>query len=330
MRRILFIVGLLTTLVTAGAIGFRVLSGEPWIDCFYMAVITITTVGFREAVELDAVGRLFVMAYLFCGLGVFTYAATQIGEWMMNARVRSLLESRRMQRRIQDYRGHFIVCGAGRMGKTIAAYLDERGKPFVVVDHDEDVVADVCHEKNWAYVIGDASHDETLERAGIDRAASLATVLATDADNLYVTLSARLLNSELMIVARAGDDEALQKLERAGANRVISPFSSGALKMARFMLSPSIEDFLAVADDRGNDLELADFSIADDSPLVGKSLQETRWGDRGVMVIGIRRANGQRLMPPDGSVRFEPGDCLFAFGNALAVNSVLDENEPGK
>lgn len=323
MRHILSIVGLLSALVTAGAVGFRVISGAPWIDCFYMAVITITTVGYREAVELGPGGRIFVMAYLFCGLGVFTFTIAQAGEWIVSARVQKMLERRRMHNRIDKFRDHFLVCGAGRMGLTIAAYLEGRAKPFVLIDSDEEVVAGLCEERNWAFVVGDATQDETLLKAGVERAASIAIVLPTDADNLYVTLSARLLSANLQIVARATDERAIEKLERAGANRVISPIRTGAQKIARFMLSPSVEDFLAVADDHGNDLELADFQITENSELDGKTLQEARLREKGVMVIGIRRASGELLMPPEGSVRLQSGDCLFVFGNFAAMVPVF-------
>ena len=327
MRRIAWIIGLLTTLVTVGAIGFRVASQAAWIDCFYMAVITITTVGFNEAVPLGSWGRLFVMVYLFCGLGVFTYMLAQIGEWVMSARVQTMLELRRMQKRIDDFNNHYIICGAGRMGRTIAQFLKEREKPFVLIDCDEEVLSSVCDKGNFASILGDATQDETLQQAGIDRAASLAIVLPTDADNLFVTLSARLLKPDLQIVARAQEDETTQKLERAGANRVISPTSTGATKMARFMLAPSMEDFFTLADDAGETLELADFCINDCSPFVGKRLSETGLRGQGVMIIGIRRESGERLIPPDGSTELRGGDCLYAFGDLSAVEGVLAANE---
>ncbi|MFK7821751.1 MAG: TrkA family potassium uptake protein [Planctomycetaceae bacterium] len=327
MRRIASIIGLLTGLISVGAIGFRMASGGAWIDCFYMAVITITTVGFNEAVPLGPWGRLFVMVYLFCGLGVFTYMLAQIGEWVMSARVQTMLELRRMQKRIDQFNNHYIICGAGRMGRTIAQFLRERDKPFVLIDSDEEVLTAVCDRGNFASVLGDATQDETLQQAGIDRATSLAIVLSTDADNLFVTLSARLLRPDLQIVARAQEDETTQKLERAGANRVISPTSTGATKMARLMLAPSMEDFFTLANDAGESLELADFSINDGSPLVGKRLSETSLRGQGVMIVGIRRATGERLIPPDGATQLHAGDCLFVFGDVSAVESVLAANE---
>jgi len=231
-----------------------------------------------------------------------------------------------MEREIAKFSNHFIVCGQGRMGTEICRYLHLRKSPFVVIDVNEEKLLQTAAEHNWIYLVGDATDDEVLQRAGIDRARGLASVLPSDADNVYVVLSARMLAPKLQIIARATEEKAVDKLTRAGATRIVSPFTSGAVKMARFMLNPSIEDFLEIADSRGNDLELADVQITADSPYAGKKLVDTDLRERGVMVIGIRRAGGERLMPPPGTATLEPGDCLFAFGSAQAINSVIGDD----
>jgi len=326
MRRLLVIVALLLGLTIVGTIGFRVFSEGSWVECVYLAVNTLTTLGSRD-VELNPGGMIFVIIYLVCGLGIFTYSAFQLGQWVVNAQLRSLLERRRMEKTIDKLTNHFIVCGKGRMGQTICQYLHDRNKPFVVIDLDEDNLVQTCEEKGWLYLVGDATDDEMLLKAGIERARSLASVLPTDADNVYVIMSARMLNSGLQIIARSSEEKAIGKMQRAGATRVVSPFSSGAVKMARFMLNPSIEDFLEIADAHGTDLELADVQITADSPYVGKQLMETDLREKDVMVIGIRRASGERLMPPPGSAVIQPGDSLFAFGSAEAVNEMIDASE---
>lgn len=316
----------LLVLTAAGTLGFRVLTGAGWLDCLYMAVITITTVGYREVVPVTAPVKIFVILYLVAGLGVFTYSVVALGQWLLSAELQHLWERRRMSKDVNRLEDHFIVCGAGRMGRTIARYLSQRQRPFVIVDRDEELLRDLYMEHGWLYVEGDCTDDDTLIRAGIERARALAIVLGTDADNLFVVLSARLLNPQLEIIARANDEKSMLKMERAGANRVINPLSSGAVKIARFMLHPSIEDFLEVTDNRGNDLELADIHIGPDSPYVNKRLMDTDLRQRGVMVVGIRRANGERLMPPPGTAVILPGDCLFAFGTTEAVNSIISED----
>lgn len=233
-----------------------------------------------------------------------------------------------MQNEIAKLRDHFLICGVGRMGIAIAEHLAARNTPFVIIDDNEEHLESTCSARGWYGICGDATDDTVLTNAGIQRARGLATALPTDADNVYVVLSARMLCSDVQIIARASDDAAMKKLERAGATRVVSPFSSGAVKMARFMLNPSIEDFLEVADDRGRDLELADVQIGEASPLVGKRLADTDLRERGVMVIGIRRANGERLLPPSGSAVIQAGDSLFAFGSSEVVNAMIGEQLP--
>ncbi|MDA0283519.1 MAG: potassium channel protein [Planctomycetota bacterium] len=319
-------VGLLLALTMFGTIGFRFTTDSSWLDSIYLAVVTLTTVGSRDAATGTA-STIFVIVYLVSGLGIFTFSAFEFGSWIVRTEFHKVLEKRRMQNRINGLENHSIICGQGRMGLAICEYLAERGRSIVVIDQDEDRISPVCQLHGWSFVIGDATDDDVLKSAGIDRAASLTTVLATDADNLYIVLSARILNPNIKIIARAVDEKAVEKLERAGATRVVSPFRTGAVKMARFMLNPSIEDFIEIADSRGNELELADIQISADSTFVGRQLMETDLRNRGVMVIGIRRSNGERLMPPPGNAVIRAGDSLFVFGNADAVNSVLDRSE---
>lgn len=327
LQRIATAISLLVGMTIAGMIGFRLVSGGRWLDCLYMAVITLTTVGYGEAVPLDDAGRAFVIVYLVVGFGIFGYTALQFGQLMVSGELRLLLERRRMEQAILKLNEHHIVCGLGRMGLTICRHLQERRKPFVVIDSNEAMLHETCSRENWLCVPGDATDDSLLIRAGIDRARSLASVLPTDADNVYVILSARLLSGKLEIISRASNDKAAAKMERAGANRVVSPFSTGALKIARFMLNPDVEDFLDIADRHGLDVELVAVQITVDSPYVGKPLQETDLSRSGVIVVGIRRANGEQLMPPPPVTKIQAGDCLFAFGNRTAVGHMVAETE---
>lgn len=327
-RRIIGTLSVLFGFTLFGTLGFRLCEGWAWLDSLYFAVILMTTVGLssHSTLELQWQTQIFIIIYLMMGLGIFTYSVTQIGQQLVNLQLRGFWERRRMDRAIDRLREHYIVCGFGRMGQTICEYLHSRRKPFVIIDVDGQRLEQAARERNWLYIVGDATDDEVLFRAGLVHARSLASVLPTDADNVYVVLSARLLNEKIQIVARASDEKAVEKMQRAGATRVVSPFSSGATKIARFMLNPSVEDFLEVTDDRGSQLELADIQINAKSPLVGKQLAETDLRDRGVMVIGIRRSNGERLMPPPGSAVIQVGDSLFAFGSAQAVNQMIAES----
>lgn len=326
MRKLAFTLILLLSFTVIGMLGFRITEGWDWLQCLYEAVIVMTTVGLSATnqAELRDITKAFIIAYLICGVGIFTYCASQLGQYLVNLQLSGLLERRRMDRAIDQISNHFVICGYGRMGREICRYLDSRRKPFVIIDHDLSQLEPDCRDKGWPYLHGDATDDGCLIKAGIHRAKSLATVLPTDADNVYVVLTARLLNDKLQIIARAGDEKAVDKLQRAGASRVVSPFTSGAVKIARFMLNPSIEDFLEVTDDRGSQLELADIVISEKCPYIGKQLMETDLQSRGIMVIGIRRRTGERLMPPQGSALIQAGDSLFAFGSSQAVNEMIN------
>lgn len=326
MRKLVFTLLLLLLFTVIGMLGFRICEGWDWLQCLYEAVIIMTTVGLSATnqAELRDVTKVFIIAYLVCGVGIFTYCASQLGQYLVNLQLSGLLERRRMDRAIDRIHDHYVICGFGRMGREICRYLDSRRKPFVVIDTNAAKLEPECQNQGWPYLNGDATDDAILVKAGIHRAKSLATVLPTDADNVYVVLTARLLKDKLQIIARASDEKAVDKLQRAGASRVVSPFTSGAVKIARFMLNPSIEDFLEVTDDRGSQLELADIMISERCPYIGKPMMETDLRDRGIMVIGIRRSTGERLMPPPGSALIQVGDSLFVFGTSQAVNEMIN------
>lgn len=323
LRRIFYILALLLSLTAVGTLGFHFFQGKGWIESAYLAVITLSTVGSRDPASTQA-EMIFVIIYLTFGLAVFTFSLFTLGQTLFDARLHSAYRRRKMNQTISGLSNHYIVCGLGRMGRTICEFLAERKEKFVVVDIDEDIASQLCDEKKWLYVVGDATDDEVLVTAGIERAGAMATVLTSDSDNVLVTLSSRMLNSNVPIVARASSDKAVQKMERAGATRVISPYSSGAIKMARFMMNPALENFIEVAHGSGNDLELAEIQVSKESPFFEKQLRETNLSEMGIMIIGVERVSGERFMPPPGTTVIHEGDSLFAFGNSEAVTKMIE------
>jgi voltage-gated potassium channel len=319
---------ILLALTLVGVAGLRLTTGADWFDCLYLSVITLTTVGYGEIIELNSAGRWFIMVYLVTSLGVVTYSAFTFGALLFSAELQSSWRQQRMNAAIEQLSGHYIVCGMGRMGRIICDYLHQRQQAFVVVDNDETRIASICEPLGWLFVVGDATDDQTLFDAGIDRAQALAAVLPTDADNVYVVISAHMLSPTLQIIARASSQKAVEKLQHAGASRVVSPFSSGAVKMARFMLTPSVEDIMEVVDSRGQGLELADIQIHADSPYVGRSLRESDLRAKGVLVVGVRKVSGEHVMMPPSHYRLQVGDNIFAFGSPEAVNAVIGGDRP--
>lgn len=322
------VVCVITTVLLVGAIGLWLLTEQPFLHCLYQAFVLLSTVGSQEPNQLSDSVRLFIVGWLSVGLGIFAYSAFQFGQLLLNADLRRVWEQRRMEKAIQKLNGHFIVCGFGRMGRELCTYLHQRHQPFVVIDEDEDVITPAATRDGWLFLTGDATRDENLEKAGIHRAKALTTVLPTDADNLYVVLSARMLDSDLQIVARAVDDRAGIKMQQAGATRVINPLASGAIKMARFMLSPSIENFVEVAESEGGDWEIADVCVPEKSSLIGQPLSKTGLRESGIMLLGVSRKSGEKFFPPPGNLMLQVNDNLFAFGSTDSLSqltSLLDE-----
>jgi len=316
MRRLLQIPLLLLAMLLTGALGIRLLTGQPLEDCLYQAVMLLTTVGAQEPTPLTTGVKIFIIAYLALGLGVFTYSAFQFGQILVNGDLRTYLEQRRMKAATDQLSDHFIICGFGRMGATLCEYLHRRHQPFVIVDENPHLMTDEMKADGWLFVHGDATQDEPLREAGVTRARGLTTVLPTDADNLYVVLSARLLATDLQIVARASDERASEKMQRAGATRVINPLASGATRMARLMLSPSIENFVEVAEAHGIEWEIADVVVPDESPLIHQRISETPLREAGIILLGVCKPSGDTHFPPPADLTIEPGDSLFAFGKS--------------
>ena len=296
---------------------------EKWslVDSVYMTVITLSTVGFTEVRALTPESKIFVCCFLVLGLGVFMYGIVQVGEYVVRAELGKWWRDRNMNVAIKSLEDHFIVCGAGRMGILLCEDLSVRQIPFVVLDTNPDVVAN-CQEKGWSAFHADATEDQSLDDAHIDRAAGLASTLATDADNLFVVMSARLKNSKIRIVARAHGEASAKKLERAGANRVVSPYESGATKMGQLLTNPQLNDFFEVISDRNVSFDLAGIPVVEGSPNIGKKLSETNFRSKGVMIVAICRGDDDLMLAPDSSTLLQAGDELFALGNTDAINKL--------
>ncbi len=323
--RALRVIGLLFGFTIFGTVGIRLIEGSSWLDSLYLIIITATTVGYEDPVTLSDNGKIFIIFYLIFGLGIFTYSVSLLGQWIVRQQMSSMLEKRRMEKSISKLEGHYIVCGIGRMGNSICEYLYEREKPFVVIDRNEEHLQSMCEEKGWFYIHGDATDDFVLQNAGIDRAKSLAAALPSDADNVYVVLTARMLNPEFQIIARASDDKAGEKIKHAGANRVVSPFRSGAVKIARFMIHPAVEDFVEVASKNIGGFEVADLQISESNPYCGKKLSETDFSTKGIMIVGICKPEHEPQMPPPSTTIINAGDSVYALGSSTTINQLMDE-----
>src|SRR3712207_3902453 len=264
-------------ITVVGVLGYMVFEGWSFTDALYMTVITMTSVGYREVRTLDTTGQLWTMVILITGVGTLFYAAVSSVELVVEGTIRGYFGRRRMQAAIGRLRDHYIVCGYGRVCRQVAAEFARDGVPFVVIDQDPEV-AEECTAEGYLVLLGDASDDGRLEEAGIRRARGLVAAVDSDADNVFVVLSARKLNPSLNIVARASSDESAAKLEMAGADRTLSPYAVGGRGLASLATQPLIVDFLDIVTrgEKGIEFRLEEFGVPEDSLLADSTIGELR------------------------------------------------------
>ncbi|MCK4426758.1 MAG: potassium channel family protein, partial [Deltaproteobacteria bacterium] len=238
-RRLLTVAVLLLGLWILGVTGYVIIEGWDVLDAVYMTTISLTTVGYDEVHPLSPAGRIFTVLLIAMGVGLFFYAFRVLAGAIIEGHLKGLLGKRKMQKTISNLKQHFIICGYGRIGMSICRVLKERQYPLVVIENDPSIIQEI-EINNLLYVNGNATHDEILIQAGVERAKGIICVLSTDSDNVYITLTARSLNPGLSIVARADDAHAENKMIQAGANRVISPYEIGARRMALAVLQPTV------------------------------------------------------------------------------------------
>jgi voltage-gated potassium channel len=303
--------------VIVGTLGYFWLwqeQGGTWMDALFMTVTTITTVGYGEVRPLDTVGRIFTMVLAIAGIGSLFYTLGVVMEYLVAARLADPGGRRRMERRIEALRQHIIVAGLGRVGRQAAHELFEARTPFLVVDPGP-AAARHAEERGYLLLEGDATDDAVLERAGLRRANGLVVTTGSDATNMYIVLSARVLNPDLYIVSRAADDASVTKLVRAGANRAISPYAIGGHRLAHLILRPAVVDFFETALRAGEvALNIEDVAVRPESPTVGQTLGALDIRRvTGVTILAILRG-GNPLVNPPGDFVIARGDQFLALG----------------
>jgi voltage-gated potassium channel len=301
-----------------GALGFAVLFGWPLGDAVYMTVITLTTVGFREVHELTGFGeRLWTMLLAVAGVGIIFGSIGLVAETVLSEAASGRREAKVMRDAVDALRDHYIVCGYGRVGSTVARELVHTGRPPVVIDILAASLERAARD-GLLVVEGDATEDATLRRAGIERARGLVTTIDSDANNVYVTLSARAMNPGLFIVARANREGSEAKLLQAGANRVVSPYTMAGRRIAELASRPRVADFIDAALSHGNlSFSLEEMEIDAGSPLLGTRVGELR--DRGVVTLAILQKDGAYEANPPADRALRDGESLIASGSTQAL-----------
>jgi voltage-gated potassium channel len=312
-----------------GTIGYVVL-GFSVLDAVYQTVTTVATVGFREVQPLDDAGKVFTIVLILIGVGTALYTFSVLLESLLEGHLARLFGRRRMERQIEGLHDHVIVCGWGRVGRAIGTELAAAGTDLVVVDRDPTRPP----EAGVPSIVGDATEDLLLERAGLSRARALVAALDSDAANLFVTLSARSLRPDLFIVARARVEESEEKLRRAGADRVVNPQSIGGARIAAFVLQPNVTEFLdVVMHDRNLQFRLEEVVVPPGSAIAGRSIRDAHLRDRtGALVLALRESDGAFNTNPSPDTTIAAGHVLIAIGTPdelAALERMLGEPVPG-
>jgi len=312
---------LLGIVLVIGTVGYRLIEALSWLDAAYMTVITVATVGFGEVQPLTPAGRLFTMGLIVVGVGTGAYAASRAVEVMLGQTLWLSVQRRRMRQSLGQLRDHYVICGHGRLGTRIERDLRARGEPFVVVDWSEQLEEFFLAE-NIPHVIGDATHDEVLVTAGIDRARGLVAALDSDASNVLAVLSAREMNPDLLIVARANSEASEPKLRRAGADRVVTPDAIGGHRLALALLRPAVHDLFNQVFSFGMEIEVdvGQITIEPESPFAGQTVAGCDLRRlRNVSILAVREASGRFTLNPDAARVIHPGETLIVIGPAESV-----------
>lgn len=301
--------------VSIGTFGYMSIEGWPLLDSLYMAVITLGSVGFREIHPLSPAGMIFTILLIVFGVGIIAYSIGSFAQFMVEGHLHKILGRRQVEKKIAKLSGHYIICGFGRIGSIICREFHERPIPFVAIEQNSELCEKIAAE-GYLYIQGNATEDEILLSAGIERARGLITVVTSDTENVYITLTARGLSPDLFILSRAGDEGSEKKLTRAGASKVISPYNIGASRMAQSILRPSVMDFIEIATAGQNlELQLEEIIVSRASRLAGLSLEQTEIRKEfGLIIVGIRSGQAPMLFNPPAETPISAGDTLIALG----------------
>ncbi|MBN2226396.1 MAG: potassium channel protein [candidate division Zixibacteria bacterium] len=313
-RKLTLAILTLIALIIVGTIGLTTLERMNPLDALYMTVITLSTVGFGEITPLHPTGRLFVIVLIVFGVMGATYGASALGQVILEGELRRIMGRRKMDKRIKHLSGHHIIAGFGRVGRQVADEYVREKIPFVVIENDNSAINSL-DTAGHLYIAGPATEDEVLLAAGLDRAKVLVSTLPSEADNVYLALTARHINAKMRIITRADQPDGEKKLRRAGANVVVSPHVLGGTRMAMASLRPNVVDFMQMATLGDAGLGIEEISIPENCRFGGKSLIDSGLkAEFGVTVIGIKKPNQPIQINPNPNAVIENGDILVLVG----------------
>ncbi len=319
------LVGALVVLTLVGTLGFHFLEGWPYFDGLYMVVTTFTTIGYGEIRPLDESGRAFNLGLILVGAILVALIVGTLTQALLEFELTKFFGRRRMEREISRLTGHYVICGAGRVGRSAARELARKPAPFVILENNPGKVEKFPEQ--WLSMVGDATQETTLRAARIEHADGLVAATTTDATNIYIVLTARSLNPKLRIIARASEEDAEKHLLTAGADSVISPYAFAGHRIAQSFLRPNVLDFLDIATARSGKLglEIEEVYVENGSTFAGTTIERSKIRqDMGVIILAIKRGNQPMRFNPAPDDRIEPGDYLIAMGEPTNLRRLED------
>ncbi len=313
-----------------GTLGYMRIEGWDFMDSLYMTVITVSTVGYGEVRQVDYAGRIFTILIVLTGVGFSVYVAGAVVQFMVEGQIRQIMGRRRLDQKLRRLKNHYIICGYGRIGRVLVRNLRRNIPNLVVIDNNPNLVS-VMEEDGVLYISGDATEESTLIKAGIEKAQGLVSALATDTNNVFLVLTARQLNPDLDIIARAGRDRSKDKLEAAGATTVESPYEVGALRMAQRILRPKVTSFLDFAlSAKRQDILMEELPVSPESCLANLTLKDSGIRQRyNLIVIAIEKTTGEMLFNPSFEAVIAAGDTLIAVGEEPNLHALAGDLNPG-
>lgn len=332
-RHLLLSVLLALCILFLGATGYMMIEGWDFLDAVYMTVITLTTVGYGEIHELSRTGQLYTILLIFIGVTFCLYVAGSVVQFMVEGQIRTILGRRSLDKKINRLKNHYVICGYGRIGRVLCNQLKRKPIDLVVIEKNRELIP-ILDEDKVLYLSGDAADEVNLHKAGIQRAKGLVAVLATDTDNVFLVLTARQLNPDLYIIARASHDESKSKLQAAGANKVESPYEMGAVSMARRIIRPTVTNFLDLAfAHKRKDIQMEEIPVNSSSDLANVMLKDSGIRQRfNLIIIAIKKPDGSMLFNPSFETVIEAGDTVIAVGqegNLQKLEKILKPLESG-
>ncbi|NQU81469.1 MAG: potassium channel protein [Bacteroidetes bacterium] len=324
---------LLVSIVGIGIIGFMIIEGFSFIESFFMTIITVSTVGFQEVHLLSDGGRVFTIFLIIFSFGIFAYAVTTFTRYIVDGIFRNYYKDNKVKKRIRKLSNHIIICGYGRNGKQAALNLREHKEDFVIIEKNESIIEKIREDESLLYIGGDAANDEILEAAKLESARALIATLPNDAENLYIVLTARQLNPDLLIISRASYDYSVEKLKRAGASNVIMPDKIGGQRMAKLVAEPDLVEFIEYLMLQSyKDVSLEEISCETLAAcFVNKSIKELDIRNAsGANIIGLKRADKSFIVNPSPEIRLSQEDQLFVLGKQEQIERLKSLIEKGK